>query len=91
MVKDFLIADFYLVFFITYNTAKIQLQILGRAFRLTSGAIVSPKKLTLCWVLSNDAKKGETETEPGEVLVGHVLNRWSGKDVESKLRSGLSS
>ena len=75
--------------FITNNTAKIQLKILGRTFRLTSGAIVNAKKLTLCWVLSHDAKKRETETEPGEVLVGHVLNRWSGKDVESKLRSGL--
>ena len=35
-------------------------------------------------------KRRETETEPGEVLVGHVLNTWSGRDVESKLRSGLS-
>ena len=35
-------------------------------------------------------KKKEAETEPGKVLVGHVLNRRSGKDVESKLRSGLS-
>ena len=76
--------------FITNNTAKIQLKILGRTFRLTSGAIVNAKNLTLCWVLSHDAKKRETETEPGEVLAGHVLNRWSGKDVESKLRSGLS-
>ena len=76
--------------FITNNTAKIQLKMFGRAFRLTSGAIVNAKKLTLCWVLSYDAKKRETETEPGEVLVGYVLNRWSGKNVESKLRSGLS-
>ena len=79
-----------LAIFITNNTAKIQLKILGRTFRLTSGAIVNAKKLTLCWVLSHDTKKRETETEPGEVLVGHVLNRWSGKDVESKLRFGLS-
>ena len=75
---------------ITNNTAKIQLKILGRTFRLTSGAIVNAKKLTSCWVLRHDAKKRETETEPGEVLVGHVLNRWSGKDVESKLRYGVS-
>ena len=60
----------------TNNTAKIQLKILGRTFRLISGAIVNAKKLTLCWVLSHDAKKRETETEPGEVLVSHVLNRW---------------
>ena len=60
---------------IANNTAKIQLKIFGRTFRLTSGAIVNAKKLTLCWVLSHDAKKGETETEPGEMLVGHVLNR----------------
>ena len=39
------------------STAKIQLKILGRTFRLTSGAIVNAKKLTLCWVLSHDAKK----------------------------------
>ena len=75
---------------ITNNIARIQLKILGRTFRLTPGAIVNAKKLTLCWVLSHDAKKRETETEPGEVLVGHELNRWSGKDVKSKLRSGLS-
>ena len=43
---------------ITNNTAKIQLKIFGRTFRLTSGAIVNAKKLTLCWVLSHDAKKG---------------------------------
>ena len=42
--------------FITNNTAKIQLKILGRTFRLTSGAIVNAKKLTLCWALSHDAK-----------------------------------
>ena len=71
------------------NTAKMQPKILGRTFRLTSGAIVNAKKL-ICWVLSHDAKKKETEREPGEVLVGHVLNRWSGKEVESKLISGLS-
>ena len=41
-------------------------------------------------VLSHDAKEREAETEPGEVLVGHVFNRCNGKDVESKLRSGLS-
>ena len=76
--------------FITNNTAKIQLKILGRTFRLTSGAIVNAKKLPLCWVSSRNAKKRETEIEPGEVLVGHALNRWSGKDVESKLRSGFS-
>ena len=63
---------------------------LGRTLRLTSGAIVNAKKLTLCWVLSHDAKKRETETEPKEELVGHLLNRWSGKDVEPKLRFGLS-
>ena len=74
--------------FITNNTAKIQLKYLGGRF--TSGAIVNAKKRTLCWVLSHDVKKRETETEPGEVLVGHVLNRWSGKDMESKLRFGLS-
>ena len=77
-------------FFITNKTAKIQLKILGRTFRLTCGAIVNAKKLTLYWVLSRDAKKRETETEPGEVLEGNVLNRWSGKNMESKLRSGLS-
>ena len=76
--------------FIANNTAKIQLKILGRTFRLTSGAIVNAKKLTLCWVLRHDTKQRETETEPEEVLVGHVLNRCSGKDVESKLKSGLS-
>ena len=76
--------------FISNNIAKIQLKLLGRTFRLTSGAIVKAKELTLCWVLNHDAKKRETETEPGEVLVGHVINRWSGKDVESKLRSRLS-
>ena len=27
----------------------------------------------------------ESEITPGKVLVGHVLNRRSGKDVESKL------
>ena len=42
--------------FITNNTAKIQLKILGRTFRLTSGAIVNAKKLTLRWVLSHDTK-----------------------------------
>ena len=75
--------------FITNNTAKIQLKIFGRTFRLTSGAIVNAEKLSLCWVISqsHDPKNRKTETEP-EVLVGHVLNRWSGKDVESKLRSG---
>ena len=78
------------VSFITNNTAKIQLKILGRTFRLISGAIVNAKKLTLCWVLSHGAEKRETETEPGEVLEGHALNRWSGKDVKSKLRFGLS-
>ena len=55
--------------FITNNTAKIQIKILGRTFRLTSGAIVNAKKFTLSWVLSHDAKERETETEPGEVLV----------------------
>ena len=64
--------SYYAVF--TNNTAKIQLKILGRTFRLTSGAIVNAKKLTLCWVLSHDTKKRETETEPVEVLIGHVLN-----------------
>ena len=54
--------------FITNDTAKMQLKILGRTFRLTSGAIVNAKKLTLCWILSHDAKTRETETEPGEVL-----------------------
>ena len=38
------------MYFITNNTAKIQLKILGRTFRLTSCAIVNAKKLTLCWV-----------------------------------------
>ena len=38
------------MYFITNNTAKIRLKILGRTFRLTSGAIVNAKKLTLCWV-----------------------------------------
>ena len=42
--------------FITNNTAKIQLNILGRTFRLTSGAIVNAKTLRLCWVLNHDAK-----------------------------------
>ena len=88
-VKQFL-RNLNVCYFITNNTAKIQLSILGRTFRLTSGAIANAKKLTLCWVLSHDAKKRETETEPGEVPVGHMLNRWSGKDVEYKLRSGLS-
>ena len=47
--------------FITNNyTAKIQLKIFGGTFRLISGAIVNAKKLTLCWVLSHDAKKRET-------------------------------
>ena len=64
--------------FTTNNTAKIQLKTLGRTFRLTSGATVNAKTLTLSWVLSHDAKKRETEAEPGEVLVDHVLNRWSG-------------
>ena len=44
-------------------------------FWLTSDAIINAKKLTLCWVLSHDAKKREIETESGEVLVGDVLNR----------------
>ena len=48
--------------FITNNTAKMQLEIFGRTFRLTSGAIVNATKLTLYWVLSHDAKKRETET-----------------------------
>ena len=38
------------MYFITNNTAKLQLKILGRTFRLTSGAIVNAKKLTSCWV-----------------------------------------
>ena len=76
--------------FITNNTVKIQLKMHGRTFRLSSDAIVNAKKLTLCWILSHVAKKRETKTKPGEVLVGHALNRWSGKVVESKLRSGLS-
>ena len=76
--------------FIKNNTAKIQLKILGRTFRLTSVAIVIAKKVTLCWVLSHDAKEREAETEPGKVLVGHVFNGCNGKDVESKLGSGLS-
>ena len=41
----------------TNNTAKIQLKILGRTSRLTSGAIDKVKKLTLYWVLNHDAKK----------------------------------
>ena len=53
----------------------IQLKILGQTFRLTSGAIVNAKKLTLCWVLSHDAKKRETETEPEEVLASNLFFR----------------
>ena len=34
-------------------------------------------------------KKKEAETEPGKVLVGHVLSKRSGKNGKSKLRSGL--
>ena len=54
---DFIFRTANLCCFITNSTAKIQLKILGRTFRLTSGAIVNAKKLTLCWVLSHNAKK----------------------------------
>ena len=35
-------------------------------------------------------KMKENETEPVKALLGRVLNWGNGKDVESKLRSGLS-
>ena len=32
----------------------------------------------------------ETETEPGKALIGRVVNRRSGKNVEYKLKYGLN-
>ena len=42
------------------DTAKI----LGRTFRLISGAILNAKKITLCRVLSHDAKTSSKNVRP---------------------------
>ena len=57
---------------------------------MTSGAIVNAESYTKLdlkqKIKHHDVKKKETETELGKVVGGHVLNRRSGKDVETQVK-----